>query len=36
MDNAENCTFAKISLIKAIFGVEREFDRYYKRLLVRA
>jgi TAG lipase/steryl ester hydrolase/phospholipase A2/LPA acyltransferase len=27
-----NCTLRKISLIRAIYGVEREFDRYYLRL----
>lgn len=27
-----NCTLQKISLIRAIYGVEREFDRYYMRL----
>jgi len=26
------CTIKKISLIKAVFGIEREFDRYYLRL----
>jgi|LauGreDrversion4_2_1035121.scaffolds.fasta_scaffold636492_1 hypothetical protein len=27
-----NTTLQKISLIRAIYGVEREFDRYYMRL----
>ncbi len=27
-----NSTLQKISLIRAIYGVEREFDRYYMRL----
>lgn len=27
-----NCTLRRISLIRAIYGVEREFDRYYMRL----
>lgn len=26
------CTLQKVSLIRAVYGVEREFDRYYMRL----
>jgi len=30
-----NSTFHKVAHIKQLFGIEREFDRYYKRLLQR-
>ena len=29
-------TLRKISLIRALYGVEREFDRYHSRLLVKS